>query len=208
MNSLKLHAITDDRHSVDELAAKIVSIKDTADFIHIRERSKTVCEISELIERLLAAGVDKRKLIINDRVDVALFHNIHRVQLPSHGFSVKCVRHRFPHLKIGKSVHSAEEAVQAAKEGADYVLFGHIFETDSKKGLTGRGTESLWNVKQAVDIPVIAIGGITEKRLPEVKLSAPDGIAVMSGIFSEDRSAEACERLLRLVKGDLYEKAL
>ncbi|MCY8087272.1 thiazole tautomerase TenI [Bacillus sonorensis] len=205
---MRLHAITDNRHTLEELAASIISIKDIADFIHIRERSKTVHELSELIERLLAGGVDKRKLIINDRVDVALFHNIHRVQLPSHGFSVKCVRNRFPHLKIGKSVHSVEEAVQAEKEGADYVLFGHIFQTDSKKGMSERGTGSLKEIKKAVAIPVIAIGGITEHRLPEVKQANPDGIAVMSGIFSKDRPAEAAERLACLVKGDLYEKAL
>ncbi|MCY8586914.1 thiamine phosphate synthase, partial [Bacillus haynesii] len=108
---MHLHAITDDKHSVEELAAKIISIQDAVDFIHIRERSKKVSEISSLIERLAEEGVDKRKLIINDRVDIALFHHIHRVQLPSHGFSVKSVRSRFPHLKIGKSVHSPEEAV-------------------------------------------------------------------------------------------------
>lgn len=167
---------------------------------------KKVSEISSLIDRLAEEGVDKRKLIINDRVDIALFHHIHRVQLPSHGFSVKSVRSRFPHLKIGKSVHSPEEAVQAETEGADYVLFGHIFETDCKKGRKGRGALSLAEVKAAVRIPVIAIGGITEQRLAEVKMA--DGIAVMSGIFSHDRPDEAAARLACLAKGDSYEKAL
>lgn len=94
---------------------------------------KKVSEISSLIDRLAEEGVDKRKLIINDRVDIALFHHIHRVHLPSHGFSVKSVRSRFPHLKIGKSVHSPEEAVQAETEGADYVLFGHILKRTVKR---------------------------------------------------------------------------
>ncbi|WP_307893915.1 thiazole tautomerase TenI [Bacillus swezeyi] len=205
---MRIHVITNDRHSQEELAAKIISIKDIVDFIHIRERSKNVSDISDLISRLLIGGVDKRKLIINDRVDIALFYNIHRVQLPSHSFSVKCVRSRFPHLKIGKSVHSVQEAVQAEKEGADYVLFGHIFETDSKKGRTGRGIGCLADVKAAVHIPVIAIGGITEKRLPEVQTANPDGIAVMSGIISSDHPAEAAARFACYVKGDSYEKAL
>ncbi|MFN2747147.1 MULTISPECIES: thiazole tautomerase TenI [Bacillus] len=205
---MQLHAITDNRHSVEELAAKIISIKNAADFIHIRERSKHTGDISDLISRLLIGGVDKQKLVINDRVDVALFHNIHRVQLPSHGFSVKCVRDRFPHLKIGKSVHSVQEAVQAEKEGADYVLFGHIFATDSKKGRTGRGTASLADVKAAVRIPVIAIGGITAKTLPDVQKADPDGIAVMSGIFSSDSPHAAAARLSSIMKGDSYEKAL
>ncbi|NPC92216.1 thiazole tautomerase TenI [Bacillus sp. WMMC1349] len=205
---MQLHAITDNRHSWAELATKIMTIKDAVDFIHIRERSKNVNDISRLIEHLLDYGVDKRKLIINDRVDIALFHHIHQVQLPAHSFSVKTVRNHFPHLKIGKSVHSISEAVQAEKEGADYVMFGHIFATDSKKGQAGRGTDCLAQVKQAVDIPVVAIGGITDKRIPEVQVVNPEGIAVMSAIFSKDDPLEAVECLACHLNGVPYEETL
>ncbi|WP_412094378.1 thiamine phosphate synthase, partial [Bacillus atrophaeus] len=90
---------------------------------------------------------------MNDRVDIALFANIHRVQLPGHSFSAKRVRARFPHLHIGRSVHSLEEAVQAEREDADYVLFGHVFETECKQGLEGRGVQLLTEIKQTLAIP-------------------------------------------------------
>ncbi|MEC1605798.1 thiamine phosphate synthase [Bacillus halotolerans] len=205
---MELHAITDDRKPVEDLARSIIAIQDEVDFIHIRERSKSAADILKLLELISEDGVDKQKLVMNGRVDIALFSNIHRVQLPSSSFSPKQVRARFPHLHIGRSVHSLEEALQAEKEDADYVLFGHVFETDCKQGLEGRGMSLLSEIKQRISIPVIAIGGMTPARLREVKQAGSDGIAVMSGIFSSDDPLEAARRYSRKLKEIQYEKAL
>ncbi|MCC2527008.1 thiazole tautomerase TenI [Bacillus halotolerans] len=205
---MELHAITDDRKPVEDLARSIIAIQDEVDFIHIRERSKSAADILKLLELISEDGVDKQKLVMNGRVDIALFSNIHRVQLPSSSFSPKQVRARFPHLHIGRSVHSLEEALQAEKEDADYVLFGHVFETDCKQGLEGRGVSLLSEIKQRISIPVIAIGGMTPARLREVKQAGSDGIAVMSGIFSSDDPLEAARRYSRKLKEIQYEKAL
>lgn len=105
-------------------------------------------------------------------------------------------------------MHSLEEALQAEKEDADYVLFGHVFETDCKQGLDGRGVSLLSEIKQRISIPVIAIGGMTPARLREVKQAGSDGIAVMSGIFSSDDPLEAARRYSRKLKEIQYEKAL
>ncbi|WIG48135.1 thiazole tautomerase TenI [Bacillus halotolerans] len=205
---MELHAITDDRKPVEDLARSIIAIQDEVDFIHIRERSKSAADILKLLELISEGGVDKQKLVMNGRVDIALFSNIHRVQLPSSSFSPKQVRARFPHLHIGRSVHSLEEALQAEKEDADYVLFGHVFETDCKQGLEGRGVSLLSEIKQRISIPVIAIGGMTPARLREVKQAGSGGIAVMSGIFSSDDPLEAARRYSRKLKEIQYEKAL
>lgn len=205
---MELHAITDDRKPVEDLARSIIAIQDEVDFIHIRERSKSAADILKLLELISEDGVDKQKLVMNGRVDIALFSNIHRVQLPSSSFSPKQVRARFPHLHIGRSVHSLEEALQAEKEDADYVLFGHVFETDCKQGLEGRGVSLLSEIKQRISIPVIAIGGMTPARLREVKQAGSNGIAVMSGIFSSDDPLEAARRYSRKLKEIQYEKAL
>ncbi|MDP4523547.1 thiazole tautomerase TenI [Bacillus halotolerans] len=205
---MELHAITDDRKPVEDLARSIIAIQDEVDFIHIRERSKSAADILKLLELISEDGVDKQKLVMNGRVDIALFSNIHRVQLPSSSFSPKQVRARFPHLHIGRSVHSLEEALQAEKEDVDYVLFGHVFETDCKQGLEGRGMSLLSEIKQRISIPVIAIGGMTPARLREVKQAGSDGIAVMSGIFSSDDPLEAARRYSRKLKEIQYEKAL
>ncbi|MBL4968039.1 thiazole tautomerase TenI [Bacillus halotolerans] len=205
---MELHAITDDRKPVEDLVRSIIAIQDEVDFIHIRERSKSAADILKLLELISEGGVDKQKLVMNGRVDIALFSNIHRVQLPSSSFSPKQVRARFPHLHIGRSVHSLGEALQAEKEDADYVLFGHVFETDCKQGLEGRGVSLLSEIKQRISIPVIAIGGMTPARLREVKQAGSDGIAVMSGIFSSDDPLEAARRYSRKLKEIQYEKAL
>lgn len=79
---MELHAVTNDSLPVDELIKQIKAIAPEVDFIHIRERSKTASELVDLVKRLFLEGVPKEKLIINDRVDVALLTNIHRVHLP------------------------------------------------------------------------------------------------------------------------------
>lgn len=162
----------------------------------------------QLLSLLKKGGADKDKLIINDRADIALFANIHRVQLPSRSFSVKQVRSRFPHLHIGRSVHSLKEAIQAEKEDADYVVFGHVFETECKQGLEARGISLLSEIKRTLSIPVIAIGGMTMQTIGHTKQAKPDGIAVMSGIFSAENPKEAAKRYARAVREADYEEAL
>lgn len=89
---MELHAVTNDSLPAGELIKQIKAIASEVDFIHIRERSKTAGELVDLVKNLLFEGVPKEKLVINDRVDVALLTNIHRVHLPAHSFSPKELR--------------------------------------------------------------------------------------------------------------------
>lgn len=84
---MELHAVTNDMLPVRELIKQIKDIASEVDFIHIRERSKAAGELVHLVKQLLAEGVPKEKLIINDRVDVALLTNIHRVHLGTQLFA-------------------------------------------------------------------------------------------------------------------------
>lgn len=81
---------------------------------------------------------------------------------------------------VGTSVHSVEEAKTAEKLGASYIIAGHIFATDCKKGLEPRGIDFLKEVKSAVNIPVFAIGGIGMEQISPVMQTGADGICVMS----------------------------
>jgi thiamine-phosphate pyrophosphorylase len=85
--------------------------------------------------------------------------------------------------KVGTSVHSVEDALQAEENGADYIICGHIFQTDCKKGLEPRGTDFVKSVKGAVEIPVFAIGGIDENNGLEVIKAGADGVCVMSTLM-------------------------
>lgn len=197
---MQIHLITDDRHTIGELVQKATDVKESIDYLHVREKTKSSKEVVNLVQQLVNSGFDRRKLVINDRIDVALLSGVDQVQLPSHSFHVKEVKAKFPHLTAGVSVHSVDEAIQAEKDGADYCLFGHIYPTGSKAFAPGRGTKALQEVVDAVSIPVIAIGGITGEKIRELKKIKPEGIAVMSAILSADHPRAAAESFVHLLK--------
>lgn len=97
-------------------------------------------------------------------------------------FCEKTSRH-FP--TEGVSVHSLKEATAAEKLGADYLIAGHIFPTDCKKGLPPRGLGFLSEICQSVSIPVYAIGGINEKNAPECIKAGAAGVCIMSGLMKK-----------------------
>lgn len=206
--NLRLLAITDDRHSVQELVSIILSIKDSIDFVHIREKSKSVQELLLLIGQLTAGGLDPNKLVINDRLDIALLRGIPNIHLPSHGLPAKEVREHFPHMKIGRSVHSFKEAMQAENDGADYILYGHIYRTDSKRGKAPRGLTELLKIKKELNIPVYAIGGIAPEQIDDLKGKSIDGVAVMSGIFSANDPGTASKQYFKKCREEKNEKIL
>jgi thiamine-phosphate pyrophosphorylase len=82
--------------------------------------------------------------------------------------------------EIGTSVHSTEDALLACRLGATYLTAGHIFETDCKKGLPGRGLTFLKNVCDSVSVPVYGIGGITPENLEQVMETGATGGCMMS----------------------------
>jgi len=205
---MKLIAVTDDSHTVDALTSIISSIQNMVDYVHIREKSKTAHEVLSLIQLLEQAGVNKEKLVIHDRLDIALLTQISNIHLPSHSLPIQKVRENFPHLRIGRSIHSLEEAKQAERDGADYVLYGHCFETDCKKGLTPNGIHTISNMKQALKIPVYAIGGITPNRVHALQQLKTDGIAVMSGIFSSPNPYASALDFSKLCKENSCENKL
>lgn len=96
---------------------------------------------------------------------------------------------------VGASVHTAEEAREAARLGASYLTAGHVFATDCKKGLPPRGLDFLREVCGAVSLPVYAIGGIGEENLAEVRRCGAAGACVMSGLM---QCADAPAYLARL----------
>lgn len=197
---MKLMAVTDDCQSILELAQKITHIHRSVDFIQIREKSKTVREVMTLLEYLDEGGVPKEKLIVNDRLDIALCSGIQTVHLPEMGLPVQRVKEQFPHLHIGKSVHDYEGAKEAKRQGADYVLYGHCFETNSKKGKAPNGLAPIIEMKESLTIPVFAIGGIQVNRLQALRDVEADGIAVMSGIFSARNPAAEAQQFREAIQ--------
>lgn len=123
------------------------------------------------------------QLAVHDRLDVAMALHC-GVHLPEAGLPVDRVRRIIgSRYRVGVSVHSVHAAKQAAAQGADYLFFGHVFPTPSKPGVHPRGIDMLSCVVQAVNVPVLAIGGIAAQRIPQVMETGCAGVAVLSALM-------------------------
>jgi thiamine-phosphate pyrophosphorylase len=135
-------------------------------------------------------------LSINDRVDVALAAGAAGVHLAGQSLPVDvAVLLAAGRLLVGRSVHGMAEAVAAADAGADYLTFGHVFPTTSHPGLPAHGLKELAAIVEAVEVPVLAIGGITIDNLDEVLATGCAGIAVISAILAEADPTRAATHL-------------
>jgi thiamine-phosphate pyrophosphorylase len=100
-------------------------------------------------------------------------------------------------LLVGASTHSLEEARAAEEAGADWVIFGPVYDTPSKRRYGApQGLVALERVTQAVGVPVIAIGGVTPERVAEVCAAGARGVAVISAILAAEAPAGATRRFL------------
>jgi thiazole tautomerase (transcriptional regulator TenI) len=196
----QLHIISTGKQSLEQFVAICARVHPYVDAIHVREKMKTAREISEFLTALIKQGVPPRKIIVNDRIDVAVVFGVKGVQLAYHSLSVRQVKHHFPLLSIGCSVHSIEEAMKAEESGADYCIYGHVFPTASKVGVPSRGIESLRSVVSHVNIPVIAIGGIHSNNAEQVLKAGAQGIAVMSAVFFAEDPVSEAKKLAKIVK--------
>ncbi|WP_214809431.1 MULTISPECIES: thiamine phosphate synthase [Exiguobacterium] len=190
---MRLHLIsTGSIHPIDEIKT-FQSLQPYTDQLHLREPNLSAAELLDLIDALLAHGYSLDQLTVHDRVDVAHVAGI-GVQLTRRSLRVRDVRRHFPDLVIGKSVHSLAEALAAEAEGADRLLYGHIYSTASKPDLPPRGIDALKQVVTFTTKPVIAIGGITPDRIPEIAATGATGIAVLSGILGQSDPLVAVHR--------------
>lgn len=180
---MRLFAVTNDSYSSPDLVEAVWGIERFVDGVILRERSKTAANLIDVIHRLLDRGFPQDKLIVNDRVDAAVICGLKKVQLPGHGLPARKVREIFPEMGIGRSVHSLAEADAAWRDGADWLLYGHVYKTDCKKGMQPRGMEELKKIRQATSGCLYAIGGIKPENMRELQNAGVDGVAVMSSIF-------------------------
>ncbi|MYL57626.1 thiazole tautomerase TenI [Virgibacillus halodenitrificans] len=204
INIKELHVISTGQQTSETLVSIVAEIHRYIDFLHLREPEWTDQDLVQTIENLSASGVPMEKLIVNHRVDVANQTGVHGVQLTYRSMEVAKVKNAFPELKVGCSVHTVSEATQLAEQGADYLVYGHIFETASKPDLEPKGVGSLQHVARQVSIPVIAIGGIRPKNVPNVLGQGASGVAILSGILlAKDPLKAAQEYRYALTKSEV-----
>ena len=166
--------VTDRCHG-DVMAAVRNAVANGVDYIQVREKDLSARELTMLVSQVrdLAAGSSTR-VLVNDRLDVALATGVDGVHLPSNGLPADRVR---PFVRLlGVSTHSIEEARAAEHARADFIFFGPVFETPGK---TPVGLSALRDVVAAVKIPVLAIGGITSSNAQSILDVGASGFAAM-----------------------------
>ena len=170
--------------------------------VQVREKDLGAADLAFLCRRLLAPARDVgAMLVVNDRVDVALAVGAGAVQRTHASLPVDDIRAiTGRRLRIGASVHSLQDAVDAELKGADWVTYGPVYETPSKRPYgPPQGLERLAEVARGLRIPVIAIGGITPERVKEVREAGARGVAAISFILAADSPADATRRFLEVL---------
>lgn len=143
---------------------------------------------------------DATVLIVNDRVDVAMLVGAAGIHLGERSLPVADARRLAGEdIMVGRSVHDVEGALRAEAEGADYVIAGHIFETESKRGQPGRGLSWLEEVTRAIALPVIAIGGVNRERVSDVLAAGAWGIGVGRELLAAADPATTAREIAQLL---------
>jgi thiamine-phosphate pyrophosphorylase len=195
-----LCVITDDLRNPVELAQ--MALAGGARMIQLRRKAASGRELFEWAVRIQELCLEHEALfIVNDRVDIAIAMQADGVHLGQEDLPASEARAMLGSATIlGISACNVEEAIRARDDGADYIGLGHIFPTCSKdKPFPPLGTLAIGEVRKAVGLPVVAIGGIGPENVAEVVKAGASGIAVISAVTgAEDPSAAARDLVQRI----------
>jgi thiamine-phosphate pyrophosphorylase len=170
------------------------------DIVQLRGKNRSLDELSALAQRFLTMS-GKIPLIANDHAEIAQRVEVQGVHLGQDDNSIEKVRAQIKRpIVVGKSTHSIEQAVDAEREGADYIGFGPIFSTPTKPDYSPIGLTHIREVHERVSIPIFCIGGIKSENLAQVIDAGAKRVAIVSGLLQASdiaAYARACKKSLR-----------
>ena len=175
----------------------------------VQLREKELSEREFLAEAMEISGLCRRygvPFFINDNVDIAIACHADGIHVGQSDLDAAQVRQRVGGgMMIGVSVHSVEEALDAVRHGADCLGVGAMFATSTKTDVDVLPLETLREICRAVELPVVAIGGIGKGNIHQLSGTGVDGVALVSAIFAAEDIEAECRRLRRhaeeMVKG-------
>lgn len=134
--------------------------------------------------------------LVNDNVEIAIACGADGIHVGQEDLTAGEVRRRVgENMILGVSVHTVEEACQAVRDGADYLGLGAVFPTSTKTDVEQMSNETLRAICDAVDVPIVAIGGINRGNILKLAGSGVDGVALVSAIFSAEDIERTCREL-------------
>jgi len=201
----RVHAFTDAKVLADQdfgIRAAAIAAGGSAVALHARARGTGGALLARIVQRLLTlARPPEGSVFVSGRSDIAAALGAHGVQLARNDLAPADARRLLPHGWIGCSVHTRDEAAAAVREGADFLVAGNVYETDSHPGRPAAGLNLIREVAM-LGVPVIAIGGITPARAAEVKAAGAYGVAAIRALWQAPDPASATLALLEPWTGD------
>jgi thiazole tautomerase (transcriptional regulator TenI) len=191
----RIHAVTDDlilaHPEFTSRARGVMTALGPRGAVHLRARYLTAAQLYAIA---LALGDAQEStgcwLVVNERLDVALAAKTHAAQLTTRSLTVADARVIAGDLPLGASIHSVHEALEAERDGADWIVAGHVYPTSSHAGKAERGVELVAEVTAKTTIPCIAIGGVRPANVGTLRDAGAWGVAAITGIWGA-ASAEA-----------------
>ncbi|MFQ6110169.1 MAG: thiamine phosphate synthase [Candidatus Aminicenantales bacterium] len=204
----KFHVLTDtvvqNRFSHLEIAR--MALRGGADTIQFRQKSGSTREMIQMARQLKWLCSDHGvPFIVNDRIDVAIASEADGVHLGQDDFPIPLARRLLGKERIiGGSAANLEEARRCVSEGADYIGFGPVYPTTSKPDASpATGIELLQKVVQAVNLPIIAIGGVNAANTPHLIKAGAYGIAVIAAVCCQENPEQAARALSLAIRESL-----
>lgn len=198
---LSLYLVTDNSDDEEKFLRTIEqAIQGGTTVVQIREKTADTLDFYNLALKVkdITSKYDV-PLIINDRVDVALAIDADGVHVGQSDMPCDITRELIGEDKIlGVSAHTIEEAQKAEKDGADYIGSGAVFPTSTKSDANHVTKEELNEIVSSIEIPVVAIGGISEENAHELKDTGIAGLSVVSAIMSSENPKKSSEILLNI----------
>lgn len=178
---------------VDRTLPVIVDVLDAGlGSVQLRDEAASMTAMIQALKR--TPSWDRERLVVNGDPKVAGEFGVRWLHLGSQWLGLTPPFGRF--ARVGISVHSLDEAIEADALGADYVTFGHVFSSQSHPGEPGRGLDALADIVERLEIPVLAIGGIDHSSIGEVVATGCAGASVISAIIDHADPAHAARQLL------------
>ncbi|MGM0886389.1 MAG: thiamine phosphate synthase [Bacillota bacterium] len=200
---LSLYLVTEESIAIEELTRIIAeSVSGGVSIVQLREKynsSLSFYEKASALKQLL--NELSIPLVINDRVDIALAVGADGIHIGQDDLPLPVVKKMVPEdMIVGVSVSTLEEALEAERNGADYIGVGSVFPTKTKQDATLMALEDLGEICRGVSIPAVAIGGITADNISALSDSGLSGTAVVSAIMNADNPKTASESLFKIIK--------
>ncbi|WP_298524632.1 thiamine phosphate synthase [uncultured Methanobrevibacter sp.] len=198
---LSLYLVTDKSDDVEKFLNTIEeAIKGGVTVVQIREKTADTLDFYNLALKVkeITTKYDV-PLIINDRVDIAMAVDADGVHVGQSDMPCDVTRKLIGEEKIlGVSAATVQEAKKAQKDGADYIGTGAVFPTQTKDDADSVTKEELEEIVKSIDIPVVAIGGITLENASELADTGIKGLSVVSAIMSSENPKKSSQELLKI----------